>query len=72
MSRRLTPVKREQFIQRLRELGFDGPFPSCAIRGSHVRSGWDESRKARNRMEDTGDFPVAFHDSKLAHLGRVG
>jgi len=27
MSRRLTPIKREQFIQRLRELGFEGPFP---------------------------------------------
>jgi len=27
MSRRLTPVKCEQFIQRLRELGFEGPFP---------------------------------------------
>ncbi len=25
--RRLTPVKRERFIQRLRELGFEGPFP---------------------------------------------
>lgn len=27
MSRRLTPLKRTQFIQRLRELGFEGPFP---------------------------------------------
>lgn len=25
--RRLTPIKRERFIQRLRELGFEGPFP---------------------------------------------
>ena len=27
MSRRLTPIKRKRFIQRLRELGFEGPFP---------------------------------------------
>ncbi|MBI3660706.1 type II toxin-antitoxin system HicA family toxin [Candidatus Acetothermia bacterium] len=26
MSRRLIPVKREQLIHRLRELGFEGPF----------------------------------------------
>jgi predicted RNA binding protein YcfA (HicA-like mRNA interferase family) len=27
MNRRLTPIKREAFIRRLRKLGFEGPFP---------------------------------------------
>ncbi len=28
MNRRLTAVKRTRFVQRLRELGFEGPFPA--------------------------------------------
>jgi len=27
MTQRLVPVQREKFIQRLREIGFEGPFP---------------------------------------------
>lgn len=72
MSRRLKPLKHKQFIQKLHELGFEGPFPG---RKHQIMRRRDQTIRVPNPHQAEISVDLLrriLRDSDISHAEWVG